>query len=276
MLARDIGHIPSTANLLAGLGVVALHQSDFRSAAALFEESLTLAQQVEDELLIAECLWGVAAVAAAGGQPVRAVRLWAAAKALDYPRAVIAVSAGRPVEERLLVPTRSRLQSGAFDAAWAKGQTMRREDAIAYALLNRDATPQGTKAESWGWVQHRQLEIRWTLPPAPQEPEKRTRPATTVRTLSRQSQLSTSDGDGVLRDDGCCHALDGGIRPVPWSDPRAPTPWRAPVGVVFPGRSGGSDAAPLTGPAASAAVAQDNATSWLGCHRRDRGNALGA
>ena len=39
VLARDIGHIPSTANLLAGLGVVALHQSDFRSAAALFEEA---------------------------------------------------------------------------------------------------------------------------------------------------------------------------------------------------------------------------------------------
>jgi hypothetical protein len=49
------------------------------------------------------------------------------------------------------------------------------------------------------------------------------------------------------------------IRPVRWSGPRAPTPWRAPVCVVFPGRSGGSDAAPLTGPAASAAVAQDNA-----------------
>ena len=148
VLARDIGHLPSTANLLAGLGVIALHQSDFHSAAALFEESLTLAQQVEDELLIAECLWGVAAVAAARGQPVRAVRLWAAADALDYPRAVIAVTAGRPVEEPLLAPTHARLHSGAFNTEWAKGQAMRREDAIAYALLNRDATPQGTKAES--------------------------------------------------------------------------------------------------------------------------------
>jgi predicted ATPase/class 3 adenylate cyclase len=140
-LARKIGHLPGAANLLAGLGVVALDNNDFGLAATLFEESLALAQQLEDELLIAECLWGLAAVAAARGQPVRAVRLWAAANALDYIRAVITVSAGRPVEERLLVPTRTRLQSGAFDAEWAKGQAMRRDDAIAYALVSHDATP---------------------------------------------------------------------------------------------------------------------------------------
>jgi predicted ATPase len=144
VLTRKIGYVPGAANLLAGLGVVALGNNDSGVAATLFEESLTLAQQVEDELLIAECLWGLAAVAAARGQPVRAVRLWAAANALDYTRAVITVSAGRPVEERLLVPTRTRLQSGAFDAEWAKGQAMHREDAIAYALVSHDATPEGT------------------------------------------------------------------------------------------------------------------------------------
>ena len=43
----------------------------------------------------------------------------------------------------------------------------------------------------------------------------------------------------MLRGDGGCHALDSGVRPVRWSGPRAPTPWRAPVRVVSPGRSGG-------------------------------------
>jgi tetratricopeptide (TPR) repeat protein len=148
VLTRKIGHIPGAANLLAGLGVVALDNNDSGVAATLLDESLTLAQQVEDELLIAECLWGLAAVAAARGQPVRAVRLWAAANALDYTRAVITVSAGRPVEERLLVSTRAQLPSGAFDAEWAKGQAMHREDAIAYALVSHDATPEGTNSGS--------------------------------------------------------------------------------------------------------------------------------
>jgi predicted ATPase/class 3 adenylate cyclase len=135
VLARKIGHIPSAANLLAGLGIIALHNSDYRRAATLFEESLTLAQQVEDELLIAECLWGVAAVAAGRRQPVRAVRLWGAARALDYTRSIPAYAV-RSLEERLLIPTRSHLDAGAFDAAWAGGQAMSRENAIAYALVD--------------------------------------------------------------------------------------------------------------------------------------------
>ena len=44
----------------------------------------------------------------------------------------------RPLEERLLVPARERLDSDTFDAEWARGQAMRREDAIAYALVNDD------------------------------------------------------------------------------------------------------------------------------------------
>jgi hypothetical protein len=44
-------------------------------------------------------------------------------------------------DERLLVPARDRLDSDTFDVEWAKGQAMRREDAIAYALVNDDEAP---------------------------------------------------------------------------------------------------------------------------------------
>jgi len=40
-----------------------------------------------------------------------------------------------------------------------------------------------------------------------------------------------------------CHRGAAVSGPFRWSGPRAPTPWRAPVRVVFPGPSGGSDAA---------------------------------
>jgi tetratricopeptide (TPR) repeat protein len=137
VLARKVGHLPDTGRYLADLGVVVLHEAEYDRAAALFEESLRLARQVEDELLTGQCLWGMAVVAAAHGRPVRAACLWGAAAALRYMLVVPSVVV-RPLEERLLVPARERLDSDTFDAEWARGQAMRREDAIAYALVNDD------------------------------------------------------------------------------------------------------------------------------------------
>jgi predicted ATPase/class 3 adenylate cyclase len=132
-LARKLGHLPGVANWLADRGVVALHEADYEGAAALFEESLRLAPYVEEELLIAECLWGVAVVAAAQRQPVRAVRLWGAAAALGYVLH-LPTYAVHPLEERMLAPTRELLGLDTFDAEWTKGRAMGRDDAIAYAL----------------------------------------------------------------------------------------------------------------------------------------------
>jgi predicted ATPase/class 3 adenylate cyclase len=136
-LVRKVGHLPDTGRYLADLGVVVLHEAEYDRAAALFEEGLRLARQVEDELLTGQCLWGMAVVAAAHGRPVRAACLWGAAAALRYMLVVPSVVV-RPLEERLLVPARERLDSDTFDAEWARGQAMRREDAIAYALVNDD------------------------------------------------------------------------------------------------------------------------------------------
>jgi predicted ATPase/class 3 adenylate cyclase len=132
-LARKLGDLEAVANLLADRGVVALHETDYEQAAALFEESLRLSPQVEEEWLSAQCLWGVAAVAAAQGQPSRAARLWGAAAALGYALHLPAYAL-HPPEEQLLSLARERLGQDAFDAEWAKGHAMRRDDAVAYAL----------------------------------------------------------------------------------------------------------------------------------------------
>jgi predicted ATPase/class 3 adenylate cyclase len=133
VLARKLGHLPSVANWLADRGVVALHGTDYDEAAALFKESLSLAPQVEEELLIAQCLWGMAVVAAAKNQPIQAVRLWGAGAALGYALHLPAF-AYHPLEEQVLAPTRELLGLAAFDAEWAKGHQMGRDDAIAYAM----------------------------------------------------------------------------------------------------------------------------------------------
>ena len=83
-LAPRVGHVSATGTYLVQLGVVAVHEGDDDRAASLLEEALTLARQSEEELLIAQCLWGLAVVAAAQSRPVRAVRLWGAAESLRY------------------------------------------------------------------------------------------------------------------------------------------------------------------------------------------------
>jgi hypothetical protein len=113
--------------------MVALHEGGYDHAATLLKEGITLAQQAEDELLIAQCLWGLAVVAAALSRPVRAARLWGAAKRLRYMLAIPA-SAVRPLEERLLPSVRDTLGEDDYRAEEARGQVMLREDAIAYAL----------------------------------------------------------------------------------------------------------------------------------------------
>jgi predicted ATPase/class 3 adenylate cyclase len=135
-LARKIGNLSASAHFLADFGIIALHQSDYRLAATRFEEALGLASQLEDELLIGECLWGLASVAASSGQPVRAIRLWGAAAVLDHAR--VQLPATRLLEERLLALAKETLGEDAFRAEWTTGQAIRREAAIAYALANDD------------------------------------------------------------------------------------------------------------------------------------------
>jgi predicted ATPase/class 3 adenylate cyclase len=139
-LARKIGHVSFIGRFLVDLGIIMLHQGDQRRAATLFEEALGFTPQVEDELLIGECLWGFGAVAVSRGQPVRAVRLWGAAAALGYPMHV-RLSATRLLEEHLLALTKKTLGRDAFQAEWATGQAMRREDAITFALANDGEVP---------------------------------------------------------------------------------------------------------------------------------------
>ena len=110
-LDRRVGHVSAAGTYLVHLGVVAVHEGDDDRAASLLEEGLTLARQSEEELLIAQCLWGLAVVAAAQSRPVRAVRLWGAAESLRYTMAIPSFVV-RPLEDRLFRPVRDTLGGG--------------------------------------------------------------------------------------------------------------------------------------------------------------------
>ena len=73
-------------------------------------------------------------MASADGQPERAVRLFGAAAALlDTLKASLA-PADRNDYERTVATLRAQLGTQRFTAAWADGQALTLEQAIAYAI----------------------------------------------------------------------------------------------------------------------------------------------
>jgi hypothetical protein len=85
------------------------------------------------------CLAGLARAAAAQGQPERAARLFAAVPVPYRARGPVLVEAADRAEfDREVASVRAQLGEAAFAAAWAAGQAMTTEQAVAYAL---DQTP---------------------------------------------------------------------------------------------------------------------------------------
>ena len=123
-----------TVHAHQSLGETALAQGDAALATTHFVEALVLSRDLGDRAGMAWCLAGLAGVAAAGGQPERAAWLWGAAEALRQTIGVRAAPASRTTRERLIARAREQLGEAAFNAAWAEGQKMTMEQAVAYAL----------------------------------------------------------------------------------------------------------------------------------------------
>ena len=150
-LCVDYGHYQEAAPLLAegltilasvpdvrgmalshnALGRLALFQGDVSTAAEQFRAALCLNQQLGYQVDIAEVLQELAVVSAQLGQTARAAHLWSAGDAL---RASIGVTL--PANDPLyLEAARTWLDEAVrSSSAWAEGQTVPIEKAIAYAL----------------------------------------------------------------------------------------------------------------------------------------------
>jgi predicted ATPase/transcriptional regulator with XRE-family HTH domain len=133
-LWRELDDLWGIAWSLNILGHVAQRQGDDQRASALLIESLPLAWQRGDRAGVAWCLEGLASVAWAQEQPRRAARLFGAAEAL---RQTIGVPLP-PVERANYKPSLARvctlLDEATFAAAWAEGQVLTLEQAMAEAL----------------------------------------------------------------------------------------------------------------------------------------------
>jgi tetratricopeptide (TPR) repeat protein len=136
-LFRELGDKRSVAIPLVNLGLVAQAQGEYERVRALYEESLALSREVGDKPGIAHGLEGLASTALEPGA-APAVGAWGARLlgAADALRAAI----GAPLPptdqapvERTVVSLRAALGDDAYEAAWAEGQALTLEEAVALA-----------------------------------------------------------------------------------------------------------------------------------------------
>ena len=117
--------------------MVALEQGDERQAPVLFRESMALNQEENDTALSLYNVWGMARVAVATGQMRRAAQLLAVTEPImqDFVYAVTPVD--QDAYARDVDAVRAILGEAAFAVAWAEGQALTLEEAIALALEER-------------------------------------------------------------------------------------------------------------------------------------------
>jgi hypothetical protein len=136
-LRRELDDELGIALLLVNLGHVALALEAWNQALVYFIESIARYQALVDRQGISNCLNGIAAIASVQEMPERAARLLGAAALLcdtvSRPRLVF----GGVANDGIVDTVRTH-----FAAAWAEGQAMSLEQAIAEALsVSAEALP---------------------------------------------------------------------------------------------------------------------------------------
>lgn len=130
-ILANVGQRPS---ILHNLGYVALHERDFARSKELFGESLGLFQRFGERRGVAECLVGLAGIAAAAGRPDRAVRLFGAAEAAFEALGTQLSASNRADYSRHLAIARASMRPAVFAAAWTSGQQLPLQQAVDEAL----------------------------------------------------------------------------------------------------------------------------------------------
>ncbi|HET9222517.1 MAG TPA: PAS domain S-box protein [Roseiflexaceae bacterium] len=117
-----------------GLGETALAQGDPLAARKWLAAVLRLCSELGTRMIAVWCLAGLGGAAALSHEPEQAARLWGAAHRLRAALGCRPAPAARATLERLLGLARAQLGESAFAAAWAAGEAMSLEQAIAEAL----------------------------------------------------------------------------------------------------------------------------------------------
>ena len=137
-LWRAAGGKPGLAYALAHQGRLACQQGDFGAARACLAECGALCRESGDRLVSTYVLEYAGNLAKAQDAPRRAARLYAAMEALREEIGVPVASADRHAYSGNVAAVRASLGDEAFKAAWAAGWAMPWEQAVEYALSERE------------------------------------------------------------------------------------------------------------------------------------------
>jgi predicted ATPase/tetratricopeptide (TPR) repeat protein/DNA-binding XRE family transcriptional regulator len=133
-LARESGAKEAIAWALHDLGSVALLQGELEHATAFFVQSMARFRETLNPIGMAAYLTSMAGIAEAQGRAQRATQLFSAAAAMrDGSNEQPFPDVRRDFQQRL-ASVRTQLDTAIFDAAWAAGQAMSVEEAIACTL----------------------------------------------------------------------------------------------------------------------------------------------
>jgi hypothetical protein len=134
LLNRAVGEQWAVAATLNDLGRLVLALGDVDSAQACYGESIALSRPSGACYNIAYGLEGLAAVALRRGWPHGAARIFRAAATLRDAAALPLAPIERPAYQCLEVALRDALGEADLERAWAEGQALTLEQAIAEAL----------------------------------------------------------------------------------------------------------------------------------------------
>jgi non-specific serine/threonine protein kinase len=127
------GHKPRIADAMLGVASALHRRGEYAEAEAMYCASLRLNRELRKEISVAECIAGLAGVAAFLESPERAARLFGAADGLVGFR-------GGPLARALgsyrsdLATAETLLDAESFQRYWGEGAAMSREEAVGYAL----------------------------------------------------------------------------------------------------------------------------------------------
>jgi len=131
-LLRTTGDKGDLARLIHTLGYIASHKEDVRLAEAQFRESLAMFRRLGNKRGIAECFAGLASLRAKQGNSQEATQMLSAAEALLGESGAAWWPADRVEVEKTRAMLLSALEEHEFKAAWAAGEAMTLEQAIAF------------------------------------------------------------------------------------------------------------------------------------------------
>jgi predicted ATPase/DNA-binding NarL/FixJ family response regulator/transcriptional regulator with XRE-family HTH domain len=144
-------------------GSVALGQGDIAGAARYFTESLTMDQDLANSRSIVPSLVGLAALACVMQEYVPAVRLLGSVAALVLTSHQVMELMEQQIYDRSLTEARTRLGETTLDSAWAAGQALPLNEAIAEGLsvaaLARSRVPDNSLSSYPAGLTPREVEV---------------------------------------------------------------------------------------------------------------------